>query len=135
MVAPLTLREAREHADRAIRYAEQQGIAIAVAVVDEGGQLLQLDRMDAAALISGDLALAKASTAAQFGQPTSAVAALLANNPEAFAAMRDVVQTAVLPVGGGVPIVQDGQLRGAVGVSGGRPEDDERVATAVVGGD
>jgi uncharacterized protein GlcG (DUF336 family) len=91
--------------------------------------------MDAAPLVSPDLALAKASTAAQFGQPTSAVAALLQNTPAVMAALPGVLQTSILPLAGGVPIVEGGQLRGAVGVSSARPEDDERIATAVARGD
>lgn len=121
----MKLREALEIADRAIAKAEEMKIAISVAVLDEFGQLVQLDRMDGAALMSADLAEAKAATALNFRQATSALSVM---SEQSLKAISESVFFKVLAVPGGVPIMVDGRIAGAVGVSGDETALDEVLA-------
>ena len=130
---PLRLAEARRYADSAIQHANSLGIKVGVVVVDELGQLVQMDRMDGARLMAPDVAEAKALTALNFQQPTSAVAERFASNPNGAAALQEIVKFKLFARPGGVPIVVDGFVVGAVGVSGGTPEQDEEIANAALG--
>src|SRR5207237_688982 len=69
----MTLDEALACNDRGIAKAKELGIQVSLVVVDELGQLVQLDRMDGAALMSPDIAEAKAVTALNFKRPTSEI--------------------------------------------------------------
>ena len=129
---PLHLVEARRYADSAIQHANSLGIKVGVVVVDELGQLVQMDRMDGARLMAPDVAEAKALTALNFQQPTSAVAARFANNPAAVSALEEIVKFKLFARPGGVPIMKDGVVFGAIGISGGTPEQDEEIANASV---
>jgi glc operon protein GlcG len=128
----LTLREARGCADRALEAARRAGLHAAVCVVDEFGQLVQLDRMETAPPLAADLARAKALTALNLRRATRDVAAEYAGSPEILAAMQGVARFALLPVSGGIPIVEAGRTVGAIGVSGGTAEQDDAVARAGV---
>ena len=130
----LTLVEARRYADAAIRAAGEQGLRVSVSVVDEGGVLLQLDRMDGALLVSPDVATAKAVTALSFQRPTSALAEIGRGNPDLLSSLQKAAQFAIVAVGGGMPIVRDGTVVGAIGVSGSSSEQDEALARAALEG-
>ena len=104
------------------------GVQISLAVVDEFGQLVQMDRMDGASLMSPDIAEAKAVTALNFRRPTSAVAQQV--NPDILRSIQASVHFNILAAAGGVPIYRDGDLAGAIGVSGATGEQDEEVASA-----
>lgn len=128
----LTLRQARGYADRTLDAARRAGVDAAVCVVDEFGQLVQLDRMETAPPLAADLARAKALTALNLRRATRDVAAEYAGNPEILAAMQGVARFALLPVPGGLPIVAGGRTLGAIGVSGGTGEQDDALARAAV---
>jgi glc operon protein GlcG len=128
----LRLREARGYADRALDAARRMAVDAAVCVVDEFGQLVQLDRMETAPPLAADLARAKALTALNLRRPTREVAADFAANPETLAAMQGVARFTILPVSGGVPIMDAGRTIGAIGVSGGTGDQDDAVARAAV---
>jgi uncharacterized protein GlcG (DUF336 family) len=130
----LRLHAARAYADRALETARRLGVDAAVCVVDEFGQLVQLDRMETAPPLAADLARGKALTALNFRRATRDVAADFAANPEVLAAMQGVARFAILPVAGGVPIVEAGRTVGAIGVSGGTSEQDDAVAHAALRG-
>lgn len=125
-----TLAEALALADRAIEKAEELKVAVSVAVVDEFGQLVQLDRMDGAALMSPDLAEAKAVTALNFKRSTSELAKLDGN---ARSAIESVVSFKPIPLPGGLPIFSGPQLRGAIGISGDDTIQDETIARFAIG--
>ena len=125
---PMTLAEARSYADKAIAKAREMGVQISLAVVDEFGQLVQMDRMDGASLMSPDIAEAKAVTALNFRRPTSLVAQQV--NPDILRSIQASVHFNILAAAGGVPIYRNGDLAGAIGVSGATGEQDEEVATA-----
>jgi uncharacterized protein GlcG (DUF336 family) len=124
----MTLEEARGSADKAIAKAREMGVQISLAVVDEFGQLVQMDRMDGASLMSPDIAEAKAVTALNFRRATSAVAQQV--NPDILRSIQASVHFNIFAAAGGVPIYRDGDLAGAIGVSGATGEQDEEVASA-----
>ena len=127
----MTLEEARGSADKAIAKAREMGVQISLAVVDEFGQLVQMDRMDGASLMSPDIAEAKAITALNFRRATSAVAQQV--NPDILRSIQASVHFNIFAAAGGVPtnpIYRDGDLAGAIGVSGATGEQDEEVASA-----
>jgi len=118
----------------AIAMAGEAGIAIACAIVDAGGHLIVLERMDGGRFHTVHSATTKAVCAASNRRPTTAKGAAgqdldlahalglaLAAGPERWTAME-----------GGVPILVDGQCLGGVGVSGGDWETDLRIAKASV---
>lgn len=109
------------------------GLKVNVAVVDDGGHLLAFARMDGGRPASGNTALVKAVTAATFRQETGPLPAkgepnvVLSLSLSAAAVAGGGKGTALK---GGVPIVIDGQVVGAVGVGGGTGEQDAEVAKA-----
>lgn len=121
----MLLSEALAYVDRCIVKAKQLGVSVSFAVVDEFGQLVQLDRMDGAALMSPDIAEAKALTALNFKCPTSDVSKL---DPEALRSIGAVVQFTIVALPGGVPIFEGANMKGAIGVSGATPQQDEDIA-------
>jgi uncharacterized protein GlcG (DUF336 family) len=127
----MTLDEAISCNDRGIAKAKEMGLKMSFAVVDEFGQLVQLDRMDGASLMSPDIAEAKAVTALNFKRPTSEVAKL---EPATLESIRSVVHFKVFALAGGLPIFAGQDLKGAIGVSGGTAQQDEEVARHAIAG-
>lgn len=113
----------------AVAAAREQGARINVAVVDRAGLLCAFLRMPDAPLHSIDIAIDKAYTAASFGLATSRWTEVLA---EHSAAVRQglVQRPRFVAFGGGLPIVDNGEVTGAVGVSGGSEAQDEEIAKA-----
>ena len=129
---PLTLIGAQEVIDRAHAKAKQLGIKVTVAVVDEGGHLIALSRMDGAMSLSPQLAEAKAVGAAVFARDGGALAQMAQDRPGFFAAADRMVRVPLVPGLGSLPIKDDGRTIGAVGISGGRPEQDLECAEAAL---
>lgn len=107
-------------------FAKENGWAVSIAVADDGGHLLGLLRLDGAAPITAHIAPAKASTAA-LGQRESKLYEDIINNGRTAFLSAPVLQGMLE---GGVPIVVQGQVAGAVGVSGVKSSDDARIAQA-----
>lgn len=122
----LTLEDARAIALAAEAEAVQNGWAVTLAVVDSGGHLLWLQRLDGAAPISAQIAPAKARTAA-LGRRESKVYEDMINQGRTSFLSAPGLQ-AMLE--GGVPIMVDGQCAGAVGVSGVKSSEDAQIARA-----
>lgn len=128
---PHCLPAARTYADRVLQAADKRGARAAVVVVDELGQLVQLDRMDGSTLHGGELAEAKAMTALNFQRSTMDLAKNF--SMERFAEIKQLVHYKAFAGSGGVPIVRDGQVVGAVGVhGGGGPEASDELARAAL---
>lgn len=104
------------------------GCNMAVAVVDQGGNLLAFLRCIDAPLAAITLAQNKAYTAATFRVPTAVFAERLKDRPEMRQALGNVERITL--VGGGVPILINGRFVGAIGVSGGTSEQDVECAFA-----
>ena len=103
------------------------GWAVSIAVCDAGGHPLWLQRMDGAPLMSALVAPEKARTSVLSGEPSKAFEDMVNNGRYAALAMP------VVPLEGGEPIVVDGLVIGAVGVSGVKAGEDAQVARAGVG--
>lgn len=104
--------------------AVRRGLTLSITIVDDGGYPLRLERLDGAGVMTPSVALAKARTAALMRGSTRLLAERVANEP---ALLR---LTEYLPMEGGLPIVVDGTCIGGIGISGGKPDDDEGVAQA-----
>src|SRR5437773_1000907 len=123
----LTLDGARALIGAAQKLARSRHTTGAVAVVDEGGNLMALDRLDGTFAAAANIAIGKARTAAQFQKPTRFFEDVIAKGRTAMTALPDFT-----PLGGGLPVMMDGQVIGAVGVSGAASakEDEELAAVA-----
>lgn len=99
---------------------------VSIAVVDEGGYLLHLERVDGAPLQSPEIATLKAKTAAIAKAPTKALEDVVKDRPAVG------LMPGRLPVQGGVPILHHGECIGGIGVSGVKSSEDELVALAGV---
>jgi uncharacterized protein GlcG (DUF336 family) len=115
----------------AIEHAASLEISVCVAVVDRSGKLLAYGHMDGAPLASAQLAQDKAWTAAAFRRPTHAMWDDIGHVPALAHGLPKFDRVVVF--GGGVPMTSGEETVGAVGVSGGTPEQDRLVAEAAVG--
>ena len=118
---------AKKVAAAAIAEARKNNWAMAVAVVDTGGYLVYFERMPDTQLGSVEIAIEKAKSAALFRRPTKSFQDTLAGGGDGLRMLR---LTGAMPVEGGIPIVVDGKLIGAVGASGGSSDQDGRTAQA-----
>ena len=122
----LELADAKAIAAAAEAEALKQGWAVSIAIVDDGGHLLWLQRLDGAAPVSAQIAPAKARTAA-LGKRESRVYEEMINGGRVSFLSAPALQGMLE---GGVPILKDGACLGAVGVSGVKSPEDAQVARA-----
>jgi glc operon protein GlcG len=127
---PLNLHDANQVIARAHAKAVELGIRVTVALVDEGGLLIALARMDGAPPLSPQIAEAKAVGAAMLNRDGAGLAELAKERPGFFSVADRMVRVPIVPGLGSVLIKRDGKALGAVGVSGGRPEQDLECAEA-----
>lgn len=130
----LTLDEALQLCAAARRAAADVGVPMAFAVMDPGGHLLALARMDGAPWITAEVAQGKAWTAAAYGVPSAAQREKMAAMPNFSTAISTLTHGRFTPQTGAVPVYRDGRLLGALGASGGTGEQDEAVCTGAVRG-
>lgn len=109
--------------EAAQKKAREIGVPMVVAVVDEGGNLVALHRMDGALLVSVNIAWNKAYTAVALKLPTHELARLAQPGQPLFG-IEHADGGRIVIFGGGVPVVHEGQVIGAIGVSGGSVEQD-----------
>lgn len=121
----LTLVAARAVIGACEAEARSRGVGVVVAVVDEGGHVLQVSRMDSVQVASVEVGIGKARTAAIFRRPSRIFEEQIATGRVAALALPGAT-----PLQGGVPIAIDGVVVGAVGVSGDSPQVDEEIAIA-----
>ena len=129
--APIALDAAKKIAAPALAEAARNNWAMAVAVVDGAGDLVYFEKMDATQAGSVAVAIDKARSAARFKRPTKAFQDMLAAGGDGWRVLG--LQGAV-PVEGGIPIVIEGKIVGAIGVSGGTSPQDGQCAKAGVDG-
>ncbi|WEK43968.1 MAG: heme-binding protein [Candidatus Sphingomonas colombiensis] len=108
----------------AIAKATSNGWGSSIAVVDNAGKLLAFHRTDGAPMGTIDTALGKATTAIMFKAPTAMISQMVSQN----AAMATIPGVVAVP--GGYPITYNGQVIGAIGVSGGMAGEDDVIAKA-----
>ena len=129
--AGLTLAAARAAIDAVHAEARSMGVAMSCAVVDSGDQLVAFERMDAADLVGVTLALDKAFTALANRMPTRDLAPIVQPGTE-FYGYDSAAGGRMIVFAGGMPLERDGVLVGAVGVSGGDADQDQRAAESAV---
>jgi glc operon protein GlcG len=122
---PITVEQAQKVAEAAMAKAKEIGVPNAVAVVEPTGDLVYFAKMDGAPYSAIQLAQQKAAAAARYRRPTKAFYDGLEAGPLFFLTFPGVAGAP-----GGVPIVIDGKLVGAIGVSGGNGEQDAQVSGA-----
>jgi len=126
----LTLEGARNVIGAAIEYARTKAGTGVIAVVDEGGNLMALERLDGTFAAGANISIGKARTAVLFKKPTKVFEDIIKNGRTSMVALNDFT-----PLQGGVPIIVDGQVVGGVGVSGAASaQEDEDVAMAGAAG-
>lgn len=104
--------------------AEKNNWKVSIAIVDEGGYLLQFERMDGAPLPSADISIGKARTAAMAKVATRLLEDTVKERPAMLSFPGRV------PVQGGIPLFHDNECIGAIGVSGVKSPEDEQIAVA-----
>jgi glc operon protein GlcG len=127
---PITIERAKKVATPALAEARRNQWTMAVAIVDTAGDLVYFEKMDATQVGSVDVAIDKARSAARFKRPTRAFQDTLAGGGEG---LRVLALKGAVAVEGGVPIVIDGKIVGAIGVSGGTSQQDGQCARAGAG--
>ncbi len=130
-VAGMTLASARRLIDAVEATGREMRVALSMAVVDSGDQLVAFARMDGADLVSIGLARDKAFSALMNRMPTRDLAPLVQPGTE-FYGYDSLAAGRMVVFAGGMPLERDGVLVGAVGVSGGSAEEDQRAVDAAV---
>lgn len=126
----ISLEDAQSVIAGAHEHARGLGVAVAVAIVDEGGQLLALARMDNAFPLSAQIAEAKAHGAALWHRDGASLRAVQQERPAFFEVVSGMTRIPLVPALGSALIRRDGHVLGAVGVSGATSEVDLECAEA-----
>jgi glc operon protein GlcG len=124
---PISIENARKAAAAALAEAAKNHWNMAVAVVDPNGTLVVYEKMDNTQLGSAEVCIDKARSAALFKRPTKAFQDALASGG---AGLRVLGLKGAVPVEGGVPIIADGKIVGAIGLSGANSDQDGQCAQA-----
>jgi uncharacterized protein GlcG (DUF336 family) len=125
--APISLESAKQVAIPALAEARRNDWSMAVAIVDGAGELVYFERADGTQAASTTVAIEKARSAARFKRPTKAFQDALAAGGDG---LRILGIHGAVPVEGGLPLVIDGKIVGAIGVSGGTSQQDGQCAKA-----
>lgn len=126
--APISLQRAQALIERAVAAAKARGFRMAIAVVEPSGQLVAFAKMDDTQYGSIYVAQKKAETAARYRLATSVMEQRTLAGRTVTLANQDS-----LPIAGGIPIVIDGRIVGAIGVSGAAASEDDEIAKAALG--
>ncbi len=121
----LSIEDARKMAAAGRAEAQKNGWNVVIAIVDDGGHLMYLERADGTQKASSVIAQDKARTAIMFRRPSKAMEDVVAGGRIAVMALNGLT-----PIEGGLPIVVEGQFVGAIGVSGVQSHQDAQVAKA-----
>jgi uncharacterized protein GlcG (DUF336 family) len=123
----ISLEDAKKVAAGAAAEARKNKWNMAIALIDEGGNLVYFERLDETQIGSNEIAIGKARTAVIYKRPTKALEDALNSGQNAILTFPNT-----LPREGGVPIIVDGKVVGGIGVSGGKSSEDAQVAKAGV---
>lgn len=121
----LTIAEAKKALAASVAEAQKNNWNVVIAVVDDGGHLVALERMDKAQKASIDIAIGKAKAASMFRRPSAALEEAIAKGRNALLSVEGYAL-----MQGGMPIVVNGEVIGAIGVSGVQSTQDEQIAKA-----
>ena len=125
----VTLEAAHRITAAAKQHATEIGVAMNIAVVDAGAHLVSFERMDGGWLGSIDIAINKAYTARAFDMSTKELGGM-AQSGEPLFGIHATNDVRIIVFAGGIPLASDGSVVGAIGVSGGTPDEDQAVAEA-----
>mgnify|MGYP003365418771 CR=1 FL=1 len=125
-VSHITIAAANELLDIGLAAARQQDMAVSIAIVDRAGLLVAFARMDQAAIVSINVAQGKARTAASIEDSSELFEQMINQGQTAMLTVPDL-----LPLKGGLPLIFEGKIIGAVGVSGSSGENDLQVAQSI----
>jgi uncharacterized protein GlcG (DUF336 family) len=128
----LAFGNARALADDARARALDLGKALSIAVVDYGGFVVLIERMDGARPMTPDIALSKAYSAAVMQRPTAMLENWRNADPVFFTQVGRMGQRPIVATKGGFTLKRDGEILGGFGISGGSPDEDEQICEAVV---
>ncbi|MCK5890296.1 heme-binding protein [Aeromicrobium sp.] len=129
----ITLDEAELMLAASLHAASSRRLAVSIAVVDAAGSVVAVRRLDGARPVTVPVALAKAYSSAVMGCDSGDLEVLATDQPTVFAAMSSSGPTPLVSgLGGRVILDVDGLVRGAIGVSGSRPDEDDELAGLAV---
>ena len=130
-MSQINLELAKKLIESAEKEANEIKVPMVISIVDEGGNFIACHRMDNALLVSVDIAQNKAWTSVAMKMPTADLAQAAGAGKELYG-INTTNNGRVVVFGGGIPLGKDGQVIGAVGVSGGSVEQDIQVAQSAV---
>ena len=125
--APISLENAKKAAAAAAVEARKNNWTMAVSIVDIAGDLVYFEKMDGTQTGSVNVAIEKARTAALYKRPSRAFQDTVASGG---AGLRILGMSSAIPIEGGIPLLLDGKIIGAIGVSGGTSDQDGICAKA-----
>jgi|SRR5580700_5906992 glc operon protein GlcG len=123
--APISLENAKKTAAPALAEALKNNLSIAIAIVDVSGNLVYYEKMDDTMIGSANVAIDKARSAVAFKRPTKEFQEALAVAGNGLRLLR---LPGAVPLEGGIPLIMDGKIVGAIGVSGATSEQDAQCA-------
>jgi len=123
--APISLENAKKAAAAAIAEARKNNWTMALAVVDPSGTLVYYEKLDNTQIGSSQVAISKARSAALFKRPTKSFQDQVAKGGDG---LRTLGLEGAVPIEGGIPIVIEGKIVGAIGMSGGTSAQDSQCA-------
>lgn len=132
-ITRLDLDDARILIAAAAAHAVEIGVPMCIAITDESGQLVAFERMEGGKVTSTTIAIDKAFTAAAAKKATHEYGASSQPGAPAYGIF-SAIGGRLMVVGGGLPILHDGQVVGAIGISSGTPAQDQAVAQAGIDG-
>lgn len=121
----LTLEVAKEIAAAAAAHANEHGWRVIITILDDGGNMIYLERLDGTPIGSIDIAVRKAKTAAIFEIPSRSFQDAVSNGSTQVLAADNI-----MPMQGGLPLSAGGDVIGAIGVSGAKGDQDAEIAAA-----
>lgn len=125
----LTLEAAKSLIDYAIHKANALGVGGAIAVVDDGGHLICLERIDGTMAAAAGIAIGKAATVIGFQRPGAVLEEIITTQRPAMQVLNSVTPAPFVPLKGSYPIEIDGEIVGAIAVAGAlNGENDEAIA-------
>src|SRR5215216_2038066 len=131
-MAEVDLRVAGLMIEAAFGFARDNGLRVSVAVLDAGGHVVQVSRMDGCNFLSPDIARGKAYGAAAWKVPSMELSNRFSGNPAAASGMVAISGQRIVPVQGALPIFDGARCVGAIGVSGARSNEDEDAARTAI---
>lgn len=130
-IKELSLDIVKEMAKAAEEKAQEMNVPVIFAAVDAGANLMLMHRMEEAFITSIDIAINKAYTAACLKQGSHNIAECVQPGQSLYG-LQLTNNCKIVPFGGGLPVIVDGKVVGAVGVSGGTVEEDMTIAQAAI---